>query len=408
MTYSPEQPLRILSIFGTRPEAIKMAPLMLLLRRQPQLDSRICVSAQHRELLDQALSAFGVIPDFDLDLMRHKQTPVGSLSRILQGLDGVLQSFTPQLVLVHGDTTTTLGAALWAGYHQIPVGHVEAGLRSFDKTAPFPEELNRLLVAPIAALHFCPTQKNADNLRREGITKGIFITGNTAIDALHTLVRPDYAFENPQLPPLLQVDARILLTTAHRRENWGEPMEQICAALLDIANNYQDVRILFPVHPNPVVHATASGILSGHERIHLLPPLSVGDMHNLIARSHLVLTDSGGLQEEAPALGKPVLVLRDKTERTEAVESGTVMMAGMQRRRIYQLASMLLSDPKAYTRMARAVNPYGDGTACSQILKAILAWRGSLHPAGAQPSASPSVLMPPGMGNGDLRQSDAR
>lgn len=376
MMYNTLSPLRVLSIFGTRPEAIKMAPLLRLMHDHAAFDSRICVSAQHRELLDQTLHAFDIIPDYDLNMMRQKQTPLNMMARMLPELDAVLADFAPQLVLVHGDTTTTLSAALWAGYHQIPVGHVEAGLRSFDRSAPFPEEINRVLVGHLAALHFCPTAQNARNLAQEGISQGIHITGNTVIDALKSIVRPDYRFETAGLIPLVNSGERLLIATAHRRENWGAPLAQICRALLRIAQKFKDVRILFPVHPNPMVQGTASSILSGQERIHLLAPLPVGDMHNLIARSHLVLTDSGGLQEEAPALGKPVLVLRDTTERGEAVEAGTVALAGTQEETIVRMACELLQNPEAYRRMAQAVNPYGDGQACARIVQAILGWAG--------------------------------
>ena len=364
--------LRVMTIFGTRPEAIKMAPLVRELSRRAECESICCVTAQHREMLDSVLEIFDLKPDYDLNIMEPRQTLSTITSKCLLGMDRVLEQAKPDLVLVHGDTSTTFSGALAAFYHQIPVGHVEAGLRTWDKYSPFPEEINRTLVGDIAALHFCPTQANRANLAREAITDGVFITGNTVIDALKTTVKADYHFSTELLNRLDYAGKKIILVTCHRRENYGQPMANIMTALRRLADAYTDVELVYPVHLSPVVREAAEKYLSGHDRIHLIDPLDVSEMHNLMARVHLVMTDSGGLQEEAPALGKPVLVLRRETERPEAVRAGTVMIAGTDAEEIFRMASELLESPQAYRAMAHAVNPYGDGRACERIVDAIL------------------------------------
>ncbi len=363
--------IRVLSVFGTRPEAIKMAPLVLELQKHPEIDSAVCVTAQHREMLDEVLGAFSIRPDFDLDIMRKGQTLADVTSRVLYGMAEVFGTYRPDLVLVHGDTTTSTSAALAAFYDKLPVGHVEAGLRTYDRYSPFPEEMNRRLTGQIATYHFAPTALNAENLRREGITQGVFVTGNTVIDALAYTARGE-GFASPELSALELTGRRVVSMTCHRRENYGEPMENIFLAVRDIARDFPDVLIVYPVHPAPAVRETASRYLSGVENIKLIAPLGAVDMHRLMAKSCLVMTDSGGIQEEAPALGRPVIVLRRETERPEAVAAGTVAIAGTKREDIYALARDLLTDSEKYSAMARAVNPYGDGQACRRIADAIL------------------------------------
>ena len=339
--------VRVMTIFGTRPEAIKMAPLVAELQRRPGLEPVCCVTAQHREMLDSVLEIFQLRPDYDLNIMEPRQTLSTITSKCLLGMEGVLEQARPDLVLVHGDTSTTFAGALAAFYHQIRVGHVEAGLRTGDKYSPFPEEMNRKLVGDIADLHFCPTRANRANLEREGITDGVFVTGNTVIDALKTTVVKDYHFTTDLLNHLDYTGRKIILVT------------------------FPEVELVYPVHLSPVVREAAGKYLGGHDRIHLIDPLSADEMHNLMARAYLVMTDSGGLQEEAPALGRPVLVLRRETERPEAVEAGTVKIAGTEENVIFSMASELLTAPAAYTAMAHAVNPYGDGHACRRIADAI-------------------------------------
>ena len=365
------KPIRVMTIFGTRPEAIKMAPLVLELQKRADIQSICCVTAQHREMLDAVLEIFRLTPDYDLNIMEPRQTLSTITTKCLLGMEGVLEQAGPDLVLVHGDTSTTFAGALAAFYRQIPVGHVEAGLRTWDKYSPFPEEMNRKLVGDIADLHFCPTPANRENLAREGITDGVFVTGNTVIDALKTTVRTDYSFSTQALNGLDYTGKRIILVTCHRRENYGQPMANIMTALRRIADAFPDVELVYPVHLSPVVREAAGKYLSGHPRIHLIDPLSADEMHNLMARAYLVMTDSGGLQEEAPALGRPVLVLRRETERPEAVRAGTVRLAGTEEEEIFSLASELLHDERAYHAMAHAVNPYGDGQACRRIADAI-------------------------------------
>lgn len=365
------KPIRVMTIFGTRPEAIKMAPLVLELQSRQGIQPICCVTAQHREMLDAVLEIFRLKPDYDLNIMEPRQTLSTITTKCLLGMEGVLEEAKPDLVLVHGDTSTTFAGALAAFYRQIPVGHVEAGLRTWDKYSPFPEEMNRKLVGDIADLHFCPTPANRENLAREGITDGVFVTGNTVIDALKTTVRTDYSFSTQALNGLDYTGKRIILVTCHRRENYGQPMANIMTALRRIADAFPDVELVYPVHLSPVVREAAGKYLSGHPRIHLIDPLSADEMHNLMARAYLVMTDSGGLQEEAPALGRPVLVLRRETERPEAVKAGTVKLAGTEEEEIFSLASELLHDERAYHAMAHAVNPYGDGQACRRIADAI-------------------------------------
>ncbi len=362
--------IRVLSVFGTRPEAIKMSPLALELARREHIDPQVCVTAQHREMLDGVLSVFGVAPDYDLDIMRPGQTLADITSRVLSGLGGVFESARPDLVLVHGDTTTTFAAALAAFYAKIPCGHVEAGLRTFDRWSPYPEEMNRRLAGQLCTLHFAPTARNAENLRREGVEGGVFVTGNTVIDALAYTARGE-GFSSPQLRALDFSGRRVIALTCHRRENYGRPMENIFAAVREIAERHPEVLIVYPVHLSPAVRECAARLLGGVANIALIEPLDAVDMHRLMARSYLVMTDSGGIQEEAPALGKPVLVLRRETERPEAVEAGTVALAGTETADIVRLAETLLADGAAYARMAHAVNPYGDGHACRRIADAI-------------------------------------
>ena len=361
-----------MTIFGTRPEAIKMAPLALELQKRPNIRALCCVTAQHREMLDSVLEIFKLKPDYDLNIMQPRQTLSTITSKCLLGMDDVLNEAKPDLVLVHGDTSTTFAGALAAFYHQIPVGHVEAGLRTYDKWSPFPEEMNRKMVGAIADLHFCPTVTNRDNLQRENITKGVFLTGNTVIDALQTTVVKDFTFAEDVLNDLDYDNRKVILVTCHRRENYGQPMTNIMTALRRIADAFPEVELVYPVHLSPVVQEAAHKYLDNHPRIHLIAPLAVDEMHNLMARCYLVMTDSGGLQEEAPALGKPVLVLRRETERPEAVAAGTVQLAGTEEEHIFSMAETLLKDPAAYAAMAHAVNPYGDGQACRRIAEGIL------------------------------------
>ena len=365
------KPVTVMTIFGTRPEAIKMAPLALELQKRPGIRALCCVTAQHREMLDSVLEIFKLKPDYDLNIMQPRQPLSTITSKCLTGMDDVLNEAKPDLVLVHGDTSTTFAGALAAFYHQIPVGHVEAGLRTYDKWSPFPEEMNRKMVGAIADLHFCPTVANQKNLQRENITQGVFLTGNTVIDALQTTVVKDFTFAEDILNNLDYENRKVILVTCHRRENYGQPMTNIMTALRRIADAFPEVELVYPVHLSPVVQEAAHKYLDNHPRIHLIAPLAVDEMHNLMARCHLVMTDSGGLQEEAPALGKPVLVLRKETERPEAVEAGTVKLAGVEEEVIFSMASELLTNPAAYQAMAHAVNPYGDGQACRRIADAI-------------------------------------
>lgn len=364
--------LKVMSVFGTRPEAIKMCPLVKELQKCPDIESIVCLTGQHRQMLDQVTEIFGVTADYDLNIMRPKQTLTTITADILLGIEPVLKEAKPDIVLVHGDTSTSFVVALAAFYQQIPIGHVEAGLRTFNPYSPFPEEMNRCLTGRLALMHFAPTVKNEQNLKNEGIVKNVFITGNTVIDAFQTTVRADYQFKAPELAGFDPHIGRTILMTAHRRENLGEPLENICRAVRRIVADFPDVNVVYPVHLNPAVRQTVNAILGGVERVHLIEPVDVEDMHNLMDRSYLVMTDSGGLQEEAPSCGVPVLVLRTETERPEAVEAGTVKVVGVDENVIYQEAAKLLTNQEAYDSMAHAVNPYGDGHASERIVQHLL------------------------------------
>jgi UDP-N-acetylglucosamine 2-epimerase (non-hydrolysing) len=374
--------MKVLTVFGTRPEAIKMAPLVKRLKKEPGIESILCVTAQHREMLDQVLELFELTPDYDLNIMKQNQTISQITSNVLMGLEEIYQKEKPDIVLVHGDTTTTFAASLAAFYQQIKVGHVEAGLRTFDKYSPFPEEMNRILTGHIADLHFAPTERNRQNLLREGVpSEAVIITGNTVIDALLEVAGKPYEFEDETLKNIDFERKRVITVTCHRRENLGENMEQIFGAIRDIAAEFEDTEIIYPVHMNPKVREIAGRVLGNAERIHLIEPLQYQPFVNLMAKSYLIITDSGGMQEEAPSLGKPVLVVRRETERPEAVEAGTVKLAGVSKETIYRMAKELLTDGEAYDKMARAVNPYGDGHACERIIKKLLEYGKSESPA---------------------------
>lgn len=365
--------VKIMAVFGTRPEAIKMAPVILELRKFPaEFETTVAVTAQHREMLDQVLRLFKIQPDFDLNIMLAGQTLFDITSRALLGLNEILSAVEPDIVLVHGDTTTTFTGALAAFYHQIAVGHVEAGLRTGNKFSPFPEEINRKLTSALADLNFAPTETAQENLLKEGVSaEKIFVTGNTVIDALEQTVRAEFSFAEDFLNGLSN---RVILVTTHRRENLGEPMRNVYRALKKILADFPDAEIIFPVHKNPKVRELVSAELGNVAQVHLIEPLDYEPFANLMSRATLILTDSGGVQEEAPALGKPVLVLRDTTERPEAVTAGTVKLVGTDTEKIYAAAKLLLTDERAYQQMANAVNPYGDGKAARRIVQA-LRWR---------------------------------
>lgn len=363
--------IRVMSVFGTRPEAIKMAPLLLEMKKRREFESIVALTGQHRELLKNVLSDFNIGWDFDLDLMKGSQTLAHITTSVLEGMSGIIASVKPDIVLVHGDTTTSFAGALAAFYEKTPVGHVEAGLRTYDKYAPYPEEMNRTLTSRIADLHFAPTEGAEENLLKEGIPiSRIFVTGNTVIDALKTTVSGDYRFEDEFLKKV-DFTKDIIMVTAHRRENLEHGIHDISMALKVLAER-KDVEIVYLVHPNPKIRQEAEKVLKGTERVHLLDALGTRETHNLMARSKLILTDSGGIQEEAPYLGKPVLVLRDVTERPEAVEAGVVRLVGTDTQRIITEAARLLDDQKAYAEMAKGGSPYGDGRASGRILDAIL------------------------------------
>ena len=375
--------IKVLSVFGTRPEAIKMAPLVKHLASLPEFESLCCLTGQHREMLDSVMEIFRLKADYDLNIMQARQSLSSITSRTILGMDEVIDRARPDLILVHGDTSTTFAGALSAFYHQVPVGHVEAGLRTWDKYSPFPEEMNRTLVGDIAELHFCPTVNNLRNLEREAVAGEKFVTGNTVIDAMKTTVRSDFVFSVPELNRLDFSGRRVVALTCHRRENYGEPMRNIMEAVRELAASHPEIDVVYPVHLSPVVRECVFGILKDQPNVHLIDPIDVENMHNLMARCYFVMTDSGGLQEEAPALGKPVLVLRRETERPEAVKAGTVKLAGVRKEDVLALAEELLTDRAAYDAMAHAVNPYGDGRACERIARGIL-WhfgRSSERPA---------------------------
>lgn len=359
---------KVMVVFGTRPEAIKMCPLVKELKKSNQLKTIVCVTGQHRQMLDMVLEAFDVVPEYDLSIMKDRQTLFDVTANILARIREVLTLERPDLVLVHGDTTTTFVTALACFYLQIPVGHVEAGLRTFNIYSPYPEEFNRQAVSIISRFNFAPTEISRDNLLREGRKEEtIFVTGNTAIDALKTTVRAEYV--HPELT--WAAGSRLVLITAHRRENLGEPMRQMFRAIHRVLEEHPDVKAIYPIHMNPVVRETAAEFLGNDDRIHIIEPLDVLDFHNFLARCHIILTDSGGIQEEAPSLGKPVLVMRDTTERPEGIAAGTLKLVGTQEETIYREFTKLLTDEKEYEAMAKAVNPYGDGHACERIVRAI-------------------------------------
>lgn len=362
--------MKVFIVFGTRPEAIKMCPLILELNRNKDIETVVCLTGQHREMLCQVMGIFNIEADYNLDIMKKRQTLTTITTSILEKLEPILLRETPDIVLVHGDTTTSYAAALAAFYQQIPVGHVEAGLRTGDIYSPFPEEMNRLLTDRISTYYYAPTRLNADNLFKEGISSNVVITGNTVIDAFQYTVKRDYTFSNEMLRTL-DFSRRVIVVTAHRRENLGHPLENICNAIKRLALEYEDLFFVYPVHLNPAVRETVFVTLSGIENVKLIEPMDVLDMHNLISRSFMIMTDSGGLQEEAPYFGKPVLVLRTETERPEAVEAGTVKLVGVNENVIYSEAKKILDDTSCYEKMARAVNPYGDGHASERIVAAL-------------------------------------
>ena len=355
---------KIMLVFGTRPEAIKMCPLVSELRQRKNVNTIVCVTGQHRQMLDQVLAAFGVEPDYDLSVMKERQTLFDITLSVMNRLRPVLEETEPDIVLVHGDTTTAFAAALTCFYMQIPVGHVEAGLRTYDISSPYPEEFNRQAVGIVSRYHFAPTPRSRENLLREGKQpQSIYVTGNTAIDALRVTVREDYA--HPELE--WARGSRLILLTAHRRENLGEPMRSMFRAIRRVADEHDDVKVIYPIHMNPTVRAVAAEVFGGDERFHIIEPLDVLDFHNFMARSDLILTDSGGIQEEAPSLGKPVLVMRETTERPEGIAAGTLRLVGTQEATICAEINRLLDNRAAYEEMAHACNPYGDGHACERI-----------------------------------------
>ncbi len=366
---------KIMSVFGTRPEAIKMCPLIRKMQEHEEIVSVVCLTGQHKEMLQQVIDIFQTEVDYNLAIMKPSQTLTSITTDILTLIKPILEQEKPDIVLVHGDTTTSFAVALAAFYQQIPVGHVEAGLRTYDKYAPYPEEMNRTLTSRIAELHFAPTASNEENLRRENICKNVFVTGNTIIDALQTTIRQGYHYKNKDLARIMaNMDRKLVLVTAHRRENLGQPLRNICAAIREIIKAHPDIEVIYPVHLNPLVYRTAHELLGKEERVHLIEPVDVEDMHNLMNRSYLVMTDSGGLQEEAPSCGVPVVVLRDKTERQEAVDAGTVILAGTGKDDIVRWVSLLLENQEQYQKMSRAVNPYGDGHASERIIDGILGY----------------------------------
>lgn len=361
--------IKVLTIFGTRPEAIKMAPLIKELKSREEIETVVCVTAQHRELLDQVLDIFEIVPDYDLNIMKQGQSLSEITCRVLMGLESVIKEVKPDIVLVHGDTTTTFAASLGAFYNQIDIGHVEAGLRTYNKYSPFPEEVNRKMVSQVADMFFAPTEVSKQNLLKENTPEEkIFVTGNTAIDAMKTTIHENY--ENKIFDWV--GNDKLILLTAHRRENLGEPMYEIFRAVKRIVNEFNDVKIIYPIHMNPNVRKIANEVIGNEERIKIIEPLDVVDFHNFINKSYLILTDSGGVQEEAPSLGKPVLVLRDTTERPEGVTAGTLKLAGTNEEEIYNLTKELLINEEEYLKMSKSCNPYGDGTASKKIVDEII------------------------------------
>lgn len=365
--------IKVMSVFGTRPEAIKMAPLVKALENDERFESIVCATAQHREMLDSVLEIFDIKPQYDLNIMAHGQTIVDISNKVLKGVDDVIKKAEPHIVLVHGDTSTTLNGALAAFYNKVPVGHVEAGLRSYDMYSPFPEEVNRTLTGAITNLHFAPTKTNENNLLSEGVNKEkIYVTGNTVIDALLSVINENHIFEDKTLNEIDFEKKKVILLTTHRRENWGEPMENIFKAMIELIEGNKDIEIIFPMHKNPAIRELAHKYFDKYiGRVHLIEPLEYVEFTNLMAKVYLIMTDSGGIQEEAPALGKPVMVLRTETERPEAVEAGTVKLAGIEKEVIVNIANELINKEDTYKTMAQATNPYGDGKACGRILEII-------------------------------------
>ena len=362
--------IKVMSIFGTRPEAIKMAPLVKELESRKEIESIVCVTAQHREMLDQVLETFKITPDYDLNIMKQGQTLGDVTTRALNGVETVIKEAKPDIVLVHGDTTTTFAGALAAFYNQVAIGHVEAGLRTYDKYSPFPEEMNRQMVDCMTDMYFAPTTLSKENLLKQNIDESkIYITGNTAIDAMDTTVDDNY--KHPELE-WLKNNERLILLTAHRRENLGDPMRNIFRAVKRITDEFKDVKVIYPIHKNPKVREVAKEIFGDSDKIKLIEPLEVFDFHNFQNKSYIIMTDSGGIQEEAPSLGKPVLVLRDTTERPEGIDAGTLKLVGTDEEIIYEEAKKLLSDKKEYEKMSHASNPYGDGHASERIVDAII------------------------------------
>lgn len=361
--------MRVMCIFGTRPEAIKMGPVVKALEMAEDIESIVCVTAQHREMLDQVLEVFDIVPDYDLNIMTKQQSLTGITTKAMLGLEEVILKAKPEVILVHGDTTTTFAGALAGFYHKVIVGHVEAGLRTYDVYQPFPEEINRQITSRLATYHFAPTETAKENLLKENVKESaIVVTGNTVIDALATTIEDNYEFSVDILNSINYVDKKVITMTAHRRENLGEPLKRICEAVYQLVEENLDVELIYTVHLNPLVQEIAREILGNHSRIHLLEPLNMKDMHNLLAKSYMVLTDSGGLQEEVPSLGKPVLVLREVTERPEGVEAGTLKLVGTDKEKIIKEASILLTNIEEYNKMATATNPYGDGHAAKRIV----------------------------------------
>lgn len=362
--------IKVMSIFGTRPEAIKMAPLVKELESRKEIESIVCVTAQHREMLDQVLETFDIKPDYDLNIMKQGQTLTDITTRAIQGLENVIKETKPDIVLVHGDTTTTFAGALAAFYNQVAIGHVEAGLRTYNKYSPFPEEMNRQMVDCMTDMYFAPTELSKENLLKENIQEEkIYITGNTAIDAMATTIKEDY--NHPELD-WINENERMILLTAHRRENLGEPMRNIFKAIKRIVDEFKDIKVIYPIHMNPRVREVAKEIFNNCDRVKLIEPLEVFDFHNFQNKSHIILTDSGGIQEEAPSLGKPVLVLRDTTERPEGISAGTLKLVGTDEETIYQETKKLLTDEEEYNKMSKASNPYGNGHASKYIVDAII------------------------------------
>ncbi|SDZ33980.1 UDP-N-acetylglucosamine 2-epimerase (non-hydrolysing) [Proteiniborus ethanoligenes] len=365
--------IKVLVVFGTRPEAVKMAPIVKQLKGNKEIDCRVCVTAQHRQMLDQVLDIFKITPDYDLNIFKHGQSLTEITSRSIEGLEEVIKEYKPDVLLVQGDTTTVFAGALAGFYHKVKIGHVEAGLRSHDMYSPYPEEANRKLTGVITDFHFAPTEDSRRNLLNEGYPdEKIFITGNTAIDALLQVVSEDYVFENELLNSLDYENKKIILMTAHRRENIGKPMEDIFNAINDVVNKNSDVEVIFPIHLNPKVREIGNRIFGGNQRIHLMEPLDYEAMANMQAKSYLIVTDSGGLQEEAPTLGKPVLVVRRETERPEGIKAGTAKLIGVEYENVYNEIDLLLNNKEEYHSMANAVNPYGDGHAAERIVDIIV------------------------------------